>query len=170
MVRKTTARLRWARLAGLCAAVVVTADGCGLIPLPSVDDASPEELFGTWAGGGGSVVALEADGDAEARQLRGEEWSYDEGWAMTGTGTWRLIEGGDGQTLAGAPAVEVSVSKVTRMKDWPAADALGHARSPLRGYTWRFGMDRTDEGLKPYYLAGDPDTAFLYYLHRMQPG
>ncbi|MFI6645293.1 hypothetical protein [Streptomyces sp. NPDC050504] len=116
------------------------------------------------------MVVLEADGDAEVRQLRGEDWDFDDRWSMTGMGTWRLIESGSGETIAAAPAVKVAITKVTRLENWPATDVFGDPRTPLGEYTWKFGMDRTDEGLQPYYLAGDPDTAELYYLHRTEPG
>ncbi|MFJ9055781.1 hypothetical protein [Streptomyces sp. NPDC102409] len=157
---------------GVALVLVMATSGCGrlfLAFLPTVDDASSGELRGDWRGPDGAQVLLEPDGRAEVQDLGGENWDFDEGWRLSGTGTWKLIKGDKG-TIGGAPAVQVVITQVTdrtqRTSDDPDERTVS-PQEPLSEYTWEFGMERTDEGLQPYYLAGDPDVATLYQLERV---
>lgn len=164
-------RGRWWTL-GPAMVLVVLTSGCGALfypTLPTVRDASTSELAGDWTGPDGAKVILEGDGRAEVRNLGGEDWDFDEGWGLTGTGTWQLVKGGSGQTIGGAPAVQVSITNVTGQIQRPPRDIdewTTEPFAPIAQYTWEFGMERTNEGLQPYYLAGDPDAPNLYHLER----
>lgn len=57
----------------------------------------------------GAKVTLERNGRAEVRNLGGEDWDFDEGWGLSGTGTWQLIKGASGETIGGATAVQISI-------------------------------------------------------------
>ncbi|MCX4718714.1 hypothetical protein OG818_23465 [Streptomyces virginiae] len=147
----------------------MVASGCAYPTLPTVHDASTSELAGDWTGLDGAKVTLESNGRAEVTNLGGQDWDFDRGWGLSGTGTWKLIEGASGETLMAAPAVQISITTVTGQIQRPARDmdewtTAPHA--PIGKYTWKFGMERTEKGLQPYYLAGDPDAPTLYHLKR----
>ncbi|MER6443710.1 hypothetical protein [Streptomyces venezuelae] len=154
---------------GLVAALAMVASGCAYPTLPTVHDASTSELAGNWTGLDGAKVTLESDGRAEVTNLGGQDFDFDSGWGLSGTGTWKLIEGTSGETLMAAPAVQISITTVTRQIQRPPRDidqwtTAPHA--PIGEYTWKFGMERTKRGIQPYYLAGDPDAPTLYHLKR----
>ncbi|MGW1410870.1 hypothetical protein [Streptomyces sp. NBC_01224] len=152
--------------------LVMVASGCGALfypSLPTVHNVSARELAGDWSGPDGAEVALERDGRAVVRNLGGEDWDFDEGWGLSGTGTWQLIKGASGETIGGAPAVQISITNVTGQIQRPPRDIdewTTTPHTPIGRYTWKFGMERTKKGLQPYYLAGDPDAPNLYHLKR----
>ncbi|WP_405668771.1 hypothetical protein [Streptomyces sp. NBC_00055] len=158
---------------GTAVALVVATSGCGALfypMLPTVHDASTSELTGDWKGPDGAQVSLDQGGRAEVRELGGEDSDFDDGWGLSGTGTWQLIEGGNGETIGGAPAVQIVITKVTgqiQRAPRPIDEWTTTPQAPLSEYTWEFGMERTGKGLQPYYLAGDPDAPNLYHLERV---
>ncbi|MEV7526531.1 hypothetical protein [Streptomyces sp. NPDC091371] len=157
---------------GAAMVLVTLTSGCGALfypTLPTVRDASTSELAGDWTGPDGAKVILEGDGRAEVTNLGGEDWDFDKGWGLSGTGTWQLVKGGSGETIGGAPAVQISITNVTgQIQRSPRGidEWTTEPLAPIAQYTWEFGMERTSEGLQPYYLAGDPDAPNLYHLKR----
>ncbi|MEU3660345.1 hypothetical protein AB0E77_11360 [Streptomyces sp. NPDC032940] len=55
-------------------------------------DATVAEISGTWTCTEGTQVALHRDGRAVFRKLDGADFDFDDGWRLSGTGTWRLTD------------------------------------------------------------------------------
>ncbi|MFE0511024.1 hypothetical protein [Streptomyces sp. NPDC058964] len=60
--------------------------------VPALHDVKPAEVSGSWLGYDRTNVVLRPDGKADIRLLDGQEWDFDDGWRLSGTGTWRLTD------------------------------------------------------------------------------
>ena len=63
-------------------------------PPPPPVKVTAAEIAGTWHGWQGSSLTLGAGAKAAAVRLDGQEFDFDDGWRMTGTGTWTLLKPG----------------------------------------------------------------------------
>ncbi|MCX4825046.1 hypothetical protein OG883_35345 [Streptomyces sp. NBC_01142] len=110
-------------------------------------------------------MTLQADGTAVVAHLDGEDFDFDRGWRMSGTGTWQLINGDSGQL--------VSLS-VTERTSWEERhDTEQDLRAPEaveqpapETYAWSLRMERGDKGLRLFFLFGDPDIRSYHYLDK----
>ncbi|MFI9627258.1 hypothetical protein [Streptomyces sp. NPDC052042] len=131
------------------------------------------EIVGTWLGWDGTEVALEADGTAIVTRLDGQEYDFDEGWRMSGTGIWQQTDArvgwGEGQHV---------IVTVTRQTSWeerrdpkPGHEILPGDRESAPGtYKWTLEMERGAKGLRLFFLFRDPDSRSYYYLERKSSG
>ncbi|MFD8201128.1 hypothetical protein [Streptomyces sp. NPDC059701] len=157
---------RWSvGLGGVALALTVTS-GCnpyGSYAGTGVHDATAREIAGTWTCVAGTQVTLRRDGTAVFRRLDGADFDFDEGWRLSGTGTWHLTDTGDGQEI------DLDLTRRTGL-DY-RADALSgnddnSPASPTH-YGWDLYVDRgTDKGLRLFFFYGDPDTGNRYVLAR----
>ncbi|MFE3327797.1 hypothetical protein [Streptomyces sp. NPDC059176] len=99
--------------AAVIAALVVGTASCvdnRNAPPPPPVTATSVDLYGTWKGWAGSTLTLRPNGVAEVADLDGQEFRFDDGWRMTGTGSWKLSEPGSykgGNTVGGGSVVHV---------------------------------------------------------------
>ncbi|WP_405668786.1 hypothetical protein [Streptomyces sp. NBC_00055] len=63
-------------------------------PPPQPIRVKASDLHGTWKGWAGSSLTLQPGGVTEVTDLDGQEFRFDDGWRMTGTGIWSLSEPG----------------------------------------------------------------------------
>ncbi|WP_255951953.1 hypothetical protein [Streptomyces odontomachi] len=137
--------------------------------VPSVSNAKRSEIVGVWRCVEGTEVVLNVDGSAAVAHLDGQEFDFDDGWRMSGIGTWRLTDAksgwGNGQ--------HISV-RVTQRMSWeerhdtePGGRVPADARRPApKTYTWTLEMQRGAKGLRLFFLFGDPDSRSYYYLEK----
>lgn len=82
-------------------------------PPPPPVTVTAEELFGTWHGWEGSTLTLEPGAKAKTTKLDGQEFAFDDGWRMTGTGTWSVQEPGTyhgGNTVGNGSVVRLKAA------------------------------------------------------------
>ncbi|QKW06552.1 hypothetical protein HUT18_09190 [Streptomyces sp. NA04227] len=136
--------------------------------VPSVTDVRSSELTGTWRGLDGTRVVLKADGTAEVARLDGQEFDFDEGWRLSGTGTWRLTDRpsgwGDGQHVS--LKVTRRTAAETREPEDGEPRASQDGEPAPKAYTWTLEMERGEKGLRLFFLFGDPDSRSYYVLQR----
>ncbi|MGW9245342.1 hypothetical protein [Streptomyces badius] len=116
--------------------------------------------------------------------LDGQEFRFDDGWRMTGSGTWSLSEPGSykgGNTVGDGSVVHVEVK--------PSADGMGNdaeevgqspsvapsdpagaatrTAPPPEKATWDLSVIKSKSGeLEFFFLTSDPDVRDKYYLSR----
>ncbi|MEV4616899.1 hypothetical protein AB0K43_30540 [Kitasatospora sp. NPDC049258] len=148
-------------------------------PLPSVT-VGAADLQGTWRGWAGSSLALNPDGNAEATDLDGQEFRFDDGWRMTGKGTWELYEPGryqGGNTVGDGSVVHITVrSAQSSPAPSPAlptpstsvaAEAAARTKPAPPEASWYMGVTKGKDG-RPmlFFLTSDPDTRDTYTLSK----
>ncbi|MCX4980406.1 hypothetical protein [Streptomyces sp. NBC_00572] len=127
-----------------------------------VHDATAAEVAGAWKSTEGTAMTLRPDGTATVTRLDGQDFDFDDGWRLSGTGTWSLADDANGQ--------DVRLELTARTKAETRADAttpLPDATDAPTTYTWRFFVDR-DKQKKPvlFFFFGDPDAADTYVMTR----
>ncbi|MGW3661127.1 hypothetical protein ACWD6R_38270 [Streptomyces sp. NPDC005151] len=165
----------WCRIAPLLACLFVLV-GCNphmYDEVPAVHDAKRAEIVGSWLCSDGTEVTLRPDGKAVIRLLDGEEFDFDDGWRLSGTGAWERTDErtgwNDGQHVR--LTLTSRTASATRAPDpGERLDALGeHAPAP-ETYTWTFELQRDNrEQLMLYFFFGDPDSRSAYVLKKRQP-
>ncbi|MFD5426739.1 hypothetical protein [Streptomyces sp. NPDC127084] len=153
------------------------------------------DLYGTWKGWAGSTLTLKPDGRAEVTDLDGQEFRFDDGWRMTGTGTWKLsgpgkYKGGntvgDGSVVhvkvkpsagdsldqsrtehSGSPSAgEAAAPPTANASPLPTAATTRTAPPPAEA-SWDLGVVKDKAGrLTLFFLTSDPDVRDTYYLSR----
>ncbi|MER5533415.1 hypothetical protein [Streptomyces mirabilis] len=141
--------------------------------VPALHDAKRAEVSGSWIGYDRTSVVLRPDGKADIRLLDGQEWDFDDGWRLSGTGTWKLTDKrtgwNDGRhvqlTLTSRTAVATRAPEPNEPLDPPT----DRPQTP-KTYTWTFELRRDDKkALKLYFFFGDPDSRSTYILQRGEP-
>ncbi|CAM5475955.1 hypothetical protein GCM10010329_30370 [Streptomyces spiroverticillatus] len=165
-------RLRYARAGALPALALALVTACAgpaqYYEGSGLHDATPTEATGDWSGAEGTRVTLRPDGTATLRRLDGQDFDFDTGWRLTGTGTWKLSDARAGQrvrlTLAKRTAVDRR-TPATPAPDAPAPDAS--APETPSTYTWSLDVRRNPQkALELYFFFGDPDAGNTYVLRR----
>ncbi|WP_327269608.1 hypothetical protein OG233_21860 [Streptomyces sp. NBC_01218] len=156
-------------------------------PPPPPVTVTAEELFGTWHGWEGSTLTLEPGAKAKTTKLDGQEFAFDDGWRMTGTGTWSVQEPGTyhgGNTVGNGSVVRLKAAPLagtapstdgavtTPPVGTPDAavsrdpvDAASRTAPPPDHATWALGVTEEKEGeLRLFFLTSDPDVRDTYYL------
>lgn len=125
-------------------------------------DATVTEIAGSWECSEETRLVLRQDGTALLRRLDGQGFDFDDGWRLSGDGTWELTDDGAGQdirvTLTTRTGVERRVTAT-------AADVS--APDPPSTYTWHFYVHRNPhEALELFFFYGDPDVGNTYVMTR----
>jgi len=128
---------------------------------------SAAAVTGDWEGWLGSRISLRSGGRAEVTLLDGQEWGFDDGWRMTGSGRWR-IEKATGDDADGRRRDEIHMtitaeSFVMRRESPPMPDQDPFAKPP-KTYEWVIDVAKKDGELNLYFLTGDPDVRDYYVL------
>ncbi len=159
-------RLRaWEALGGLmvvpavltaCAGPYQYYEGTGL------HDTTAAEVAGGWGGFDGTRVALRKDGTALLEKLDGQDFDFDDGWRLSGTGTWRLTDSDGGQVVR----LALTTRNRVEMRSTAAAPDT-EAPEPPSTYAWSFYVDRDQhDALKLFFFYGDPDIGNTYLMTR----
>ncbi|WP_330241382.1 hypothetical protein [Streptomyces sp. NBC_00525] len=129
---------------------------------PGVHDATAAEVAGGWENVEGTRVVLREDGSALLDKLDGHDFDFEDGWRLSGTGTWRLADDDGGQ------AVRLALTTRTRVeRRRPPADADSPVTAPPPRYSWSFYVDRDQHGgLVLFFMYGDPDAGNRYVMTR----
>lgn len=127
-----------------------------------VHDATATEVAGDWENVEGTHVLLRKDGTALFKKLDGQDFDFEDGWRLSGTGTWQLVDRDGGQV------VRLRLTARTRVETRspvPAADASDS--EPPSAYAWSFYADRDQrDELKLFFYFGDPDAGNTYVMSR----
>ncbi|WP_314612205.1 hypothetical protein [Streptomyces stackebrandtii] len=111
---------------------------------------------------------LRMDGTAQVEALDGPDFAFEDGWRLSGTGTWRLADekGGQGVRLeltkrtkvtTRSPSLSPSAVPVTPT---PTADAPSV-------YSWDFSVRRDErDELELFFFIGDPDIGNMHVMSR----
>lgn len=126
-------------------------------------DATAAEVAGGWENVEGARVALRKDGTALLEKLDGHDFDFEEGWRLSGTGTWRLADDEGGQTVRLALTTRTRVER----RQPVAAGTDPSAVEPPSTYSWSFYVDRDPhDGLVLFFMYGDPDIGNMYVMTR----
>lgn len=125
-------------------------------------DATVAEVAGGWRTVEGTRVVLRHNGTALVEQLDGQDFDFDYGWRLSGTGTWRLADGDGGQV------VRLELTTRTRVdRRLPVTATGASAPEPPSTYSWEFSVDRDrHRALTLLFFYGDPDAGNAYVMTR----
>ncbi|MFB7948353.1 hypothetical protein ACFC6L_25930 [Kitasatospora phosalacinea] len=116
---------------------------------------STAEASGDWIGADGTRLSLRQDGTALIEHLDGKDFDFDQGWRLSGTGTWQFDDRESGQQLVLDLAAPTSTDTRPGTTAAPATSP-GPPRSP---YRWRFELDHDEQDeLVLFFFYGDPDA------------
>ncbi|MFF8415043.1 hypothetical protein [Streptomyces omiyaensis] len=161
-------RLRaWGKALGVLIVVVAVLTACAgpyqYYEGTGLHDATTAEVAGGWENVEGTRVVLRKDGTALLENLDGQDFDFEDGWRLSGTGTWQLTDD-DG----GGQAVRLTLTTRTRVEkrsSAPVADPS--APEPPSTYSWSFYMDRDPhDGPVLFFMYGDPDIGNMYVMTR----
>ncbi|MFF2778854.1 hypothetical protein ACFVU3_28595 [Streptomyces sp. NPDC058052] len=125
-------------------------------------DATTTELAGGWENVEATRVVLREDGTALLEKLDGQDFDFEDGWRLSGAGTWQLTDDDGGQVVRLALTAR---SRVERR--FPAPVANPSAQEPPSTYSWLFSVDRDwHDGLVLFFMYGDPDIGNMYVMTR----
>ncbi|WP_077798623.1 hypothetical protein [Streptomyces sp. JHA26] len=124
--------------------------------------ATAAEVAGGWENIEGTHVVLRKDGTALLEKLDGQDFDFEDGWRLSGMGTWQLNDDDGGQT------VHLALTTRTRVeRRFPAPVADHSAPEPPSTYSWFFYVDRDQhDGLVLFFMYGDPDIGNTYVMTR----
>lgn len=123
-------------------------------------DATQAEVAGVWENVEGTRVAFREDGTALVEKLDGQDFDFEDGWRLSGTGTWKLADADGGQK------VRLALTARTQVESRFPADEPSTPEPPPT-YTWYFYVERDQYGeLKLFFFYGDPDAGNAYLMTR----
>ncbi|MGW7310178.1 hypothetical protein ACWGI1_32030 [Streptomyces sp. NPDC054835] len=127
-----------------------------------IHDATAAEVAGGWENVEGTRVVLREDGSALLEKLDGKDFDFEDGWRLSGTGTWQLTDDDGGQV------VRLALTTRTRVeRRFPVSVADPSASEPPATYSWSFHVDRGQhDGLELFFFYGDPDIGNRYVMTR----
>ncbi|MFJ5830235.1 hypothetical protein [Streptomyces sp. NPDC093089] len=152
---------------GAVAALLATLTACLAGPAQyyegtGVHDATAAEVAGAWESVEGTAMTLRPDGTASVTRLDGQDFDFDQGWRLSGKGTWSLADDRGGQG--------VRLELTTRTEVDHRADAtmpLPAGTDAPTTYSWCFHVDRDDKRrLVLFFFFGDPDGGSTYVMTR----
>ncbi|MCZ0983405.1 hypothetical protein O1L60_42030 [Streptomyces diastatochromogenes] len=126
-------------------------------------DATAAEVAGGWENVEGTRVVLRKDGTALFEKLDGQDFDFEDGWRLSGRGTWQLTDGSGGQV------VRLALTARTRVESRSPAAGTDTAapEEPPSAYAWSFYVDRDQrDELKLFFFYGDPDIGNTYEMTR----
>ncbi|MFJ4674907.1 hypothetical protein [Kitasatospora sp. NPDC088783] len=122
-------------------------------------DAAVAEAAGVWEGAEQTRLTLNQDGTAVVERLDGADFDFDDGWRISGAGTWELTDRAGGQNVV------VTVTTRTGVDAREASPPVEKSVAAPLTYTWRFYVRRdAHRGLELFFFFGDPDVGNLYLL------
>jgi hypothetical protein len=125
-------------------------------------DATPAEVAGGWENVEGTHVAFREDGTALLERLDGQDFDFEDGWRLSGTGTWQLTDDDGGQQVRLALTARTQAER-----RFPLPANAPSAPEPPSTYTWCFYVDRDQhDELKLFFFYGDPDAGNAYVMTR----
>ncbi|WP_426367559.1 hypothetical protein [Streptomyces sp. E-08] len=153
------------RLGGLMVVVTLLAACAGPYQYyegTGLHDATTAEVAGAWENVEGTRVVLRGDGTALLDRLDGQDFDFEDGWRLSGTGTWRLADDDGGQV------VRLALTARTRVAMRPGLTAADpSAPEPPSTYAWSFYVDRDErDALVLFFFYGDPDIGNTYVMAR----
>ncbi|GGY54466.1 hypothetical protein GCM10010363_39590 [Streptomyces omiyaensis] len=127
-----------------------------------VHDATAAEVAGHWENVEGTRVVLHEGGTALLEKLDEQDFAFEDGRRLSGTGTWQLTDEEGGQV------VRLALTARTRVESRSsAATTAASAPEPPSAYTWSFHVDRDrHDGLRLFFFYGDPDLGNTYVMTR----
>jgi hypothetical protein len=127
-----------------------------------VHDTTAAEVAGGWDNVEGTHVVLRKDGTALVEELDGQDFDFEDGWRLSGTGTWQLTDDGGGQV------VRLALTARTRVESRsPATVTDASALEPPSAYAWSFYVDRDKhDEVRLFFFYGDPDAGNRYVMTR----
>ncbi|MFF7780012.1 hypothetical protein ACFZCG_37015 [Streptomyces tanashiensis] len=126
-------------------------------------DATAAEVSGGWENVEGTRVVLRKDGTALLEKLDGQGFDFEDGWRLSGTGTWQLTDEEGGQVVRLALTTRTQVER--RLPVPAVVDPS--APEPPSTYSWFFYVDRDQhDGLVLFFRYGDPDIGNMYVMTR----
>ncbi|GAA2092411.1 hypothetical protein GCM10009759_18110 [Kitasatospora saccharophila] len=153
-------------LLGACAGPHQYAEGTG------THGVTTAEAAGDWVGADGTRLAPQEDGTARIEHLDGKDYDFDEGWRLSGTGSWELDDRKSGQQLV----LDLTARTSTDTRPAPTASPRVTLPSPARPgptgapYRWRFELDHDEQQrLVLFFSFGDPDAGNMNVLQRPTP-
>lgn len=155
----------WGAMLGSLVLALTVLTACGPYQYyggTGLHDATPAEVAGVWENIEGTRVALREDGTARIERLDGQDFDFDDGWRLSGTGTWQLTEDDDGQK------VRLALTARTRAESrFPLPANEPPAPEPPSTYSWHLYVDRDQhDELKLFFFYGDPDNGNTYAMTR----
>ncbi|MFF9819588.1 hypothetical protein [Streptomyces sp. NPDC014006] len=124
-----------------------------------IHDTTAAEVAGGWENVEGTHVVLRKDGTAVVEKLDGQDFDFEDGWRLSGTGTWQLTD--DGQV------VRLALTARTRVESRSPTVTDASAPDPRSTYAWSFYVDRDQHAeLKLFFFYGDPDIGNTYLMTR----
>ncbi len=163
--------MRYVRFARIAAMALLTAMTLGTTACIAPDaryerEPAPEpvksgELTGDWKGWRGSALELVSGGRATVTKLDGQSWDFDDGWRMTGKGTWRHE-----QNILVVSVKANDVAERPRSADDPGVPLPSPNPEEFpKEYRWQFKARHGEKGrLEIYFFTGDPDTRDAYVM------
>ncbi|WP_338672008.1 hypothetical protein V1460_03305 [Streptomyces sp. SCSIO 30461] len=127
-----------------------------------IHDTTAAEVAGGWENVEGTRVVLRKDGTALFEKLDGQDFDFEDGWRLSGTGTWQLADDDGGQ------AVRLALTARTRVESRSPTTATDTSASePPSTYAWSFYVDRDQhDELRLFFFYGDPDIGNAYVMTR----
>ncbi|WP_234315165.1 hypothetical protein [Streptomyces globisporus] len=125
-----------------------------------IHDTTAAEVAGSWENVEGTRVALREDGTALFENPDGQGFDFEDGWRLSGTGTWQLADDDGGQV------VRLALTARTRVESRSPATATDTSTpEPPSTYAWSFHVDRDQQnGLKLFFFYGEPDIGNTYVM------
>ncbi|WP_404200595.1 hypothetical protein [Streptomyces tauricus] len=158
-------RVRWAAVGCVVVVLAVLAACAGPYQYyngTGVHDATSAEVSGGWENIEGTRVVLREDATALLEKLDGQDFDFDDGWRLSGTGTWQLTDEDGGQV------VRLTLTTRTKVESRSPATATDTSSpDPPSTYVWSFYVDRDQhDDLKLFFFYGDPDAGNTYEMTR----
>lgn len=159
-------RLRaWGSMLGGLVLALTVLTACGPYQYyggTGLHDATPAEVAGVWENVEGTRVAFREDGTALLERLDGQDFDFEDGWRLSGTGTWKLTDADGGQKVRLALTARTEVES-----RFPLPTNEPSTSEPPSTYTWYFYVDRDQhDELKLFFFYGDPDAGNAYAMTR----
>ncbi|MFJ4849542.1 MULTISPECIES: hypothetical protein [unclassified Streptomyces] len=127
-----------------------------------VHDTTAAEIAGAWENVEGTRMVLRKDGVARVEKLDGQDFDFEEGWRLSGTGTWQLKDRDSGQVVRLALTARTRVDSRS-----PSTSADSSDPEPPSTYTWSFFVDRDQhDDVQLFFFYGDPDIGNMYMMAR----
>ncbi|MCZ7459706.1 hypothetical protein [Streptomyces sp. WMMC940] len=101
-----------------------------------------------------------------------QEFDFDDGWRLSGTGQWELTDERTGWNAGQhvRMALTSRMASATRTPDSAELDPSSEHEPAPETCTWTFELQRDDmKQLLLYFSFGDPDSRSSYVLQRKQP-
>ncbi|MCG7524067.1 hypothetical protein MHW47_06370 [Streptomyces sp. OfavH-34-F] len=155
----------WGRLLSGLMVVLATLTACDPYQYyegTGIHDTTAAEVAGGWENVEGTRVLLRKDGTTLFEKLDGQDFDFEDGWRLSGEGTWQLTDDDGGQV------VRLALTERTRVESRspsPATDTT--APEAPSTYAWSFYVDRDqNDALKLFFFYGDPDAGNTYVMTR----